>query len=72
MRNEIDPIQRLISAAATWGGNPQGRDLSQLHATEERRQDDLQTHREGRARRWVLVHQPLQRRRLLPEAVAVN
>jgi hypothetical protein len=22
LKNEVDPIQRLVSAAATWGGNP--------------------------------------------------
>ena len=41
----------------------QGRDLSQRHAAEERRQDRLQAHREGRAGRRLLVGQRLQRRK---------
>ena len=67
-KDQVDPVQRLVSAAATWGGNPEkGRHLSQLHAAEERRQHDLQAERQGCAGRWLLVHQPLQRRRLFPE-----
>ena len=43
MKNEVDPIQHLISAAATWGGNPR-KDAIYLtvHSAQERRQHDLQ------------------------------
>ncbi len=45
----------------------QGCHLSQRHPAEERRHDRLQAGRQGRARRRLLVGQPLQRRRLLRE-----
>ena len=59
-KDQVDPVQRLISAATTWGGNPdEGRHLSQLHAAEKRRQDRLQAQRQGCAGRRLLVGQPL-------------
>ena len=41
-KDQVDPVHRLISAAATWGGNPP-KDASYLncHSAEERREDYL-------------------------------
>ena len=42
-KDQVDPVQRLISAATTLGRQSQkGCHLSQRHADQERRQDDLQ------------------------------
>ena len=42
-RMQVDPVRHLIGTAAALGRQSrQGRDLSQRHAVQERRQDDLQ------------------------------
>jgi class 3 adenylate cyclase len=40
-KDQVDPIQRLISAAATWGGNPRKDAIYLNFTTTERRQCDL-------------------------------
>ena len=65
LKDEVDPVQRLISAAATWGGNPpKDAVYFDCHAAEQRRRDDLQAARGRRACRRLLVDQPLQRQGL--------
>ena len=57
------PPHRRRSA---WGGNPdKDAHLSQRRAAKERRQDCLPARRQGRAGRWLLVDQRLQRQGLL-------
>jgi hypothetical protein len=63
-KDQVEPIQRLISAATTWGGNPR-KDAIYLNFTPPKHY--LQAQRQGCAGRWVLVDQSLQRRGLLPE-----
>ena len=59
-KGKVDPVRHLIGSAAAWGGNPeQGRALSQRHPRPQRRQDDLQTQRQGCAGRRLLVDQRL-------------
>ena len=72
-KDEVDPVRHLIVTATGWGLNPE-KDAIYLNVTpkQERRQDDLQAHREGRAGRWLLVDQRLQRRGLFRARTSLN
>jgi hypothetical protein len=61
-KEDVDPIQHLIGAAAAWGANsPKDAIYLNCDARKERRHDGLPTHREGRAGRWFRVGNRLQR-----------
>ena len=66
-KDQVDPVRFLIGSAMAWGGNPE-KDATYLNVTPRRTTARPSTaHREGRAGRWLLVDQRLQREGLFRE-----
>lgn len=63
-KEKLDPVYWLLGAALGWGGLPAGRNLCERGSRKERRQDPVHTHRDGRARLWILVCDTLRRKGL--------
>ena len=63
-RGAVDPVRRLIGSGAAWGGIPGTRtpSISNVAPAQQRRQDRLQAHPQGRSGRRLLVDQRLRRR----------
>lgn len=67
-KDQVDPVRRLIGAAAAWGGNPET-EATYLNFTPAKNdgKNHVPPHAEGRSRRWLLVDQRIQRPGVLRE-----
>ena len=65
-KQQVDPVAYLIASATGWGGNPDKEaKYSQMNVPNNDGKQVLQTQGQKRPRRRLLVHQRLQRQRLL-------